>query len=62
MVHVALPGRTPPYVLAYVNLDDGPRVLAHVTGVSQRLAVGARVSLQLPDEGGDVTVAAAGPG
>lgn len=28
--HIAVPGREPPVTLAYVDLDDGPRVLAHV--------------------------------
>jgi len=32
VVRVPVPGRTPPYVLAYVDLDEGPRVLAHVAG------------------------------
>lgn len=31
VVHLRLPGgRTPPYGLAYVDLDDGPRVLARL--------------------------------
>ena len=42
-LHVAGGGRTAPYTLAYVDLDDGPRVLAHVAG--GRVAVGARVRL-----------------
>ena len=30
VVRVPVPGRTPPYALAYVDLHDGPRVLVHV--------------------------------
>ena len=32
VLRVPVPGRTPPYGLAYVDLDDGPRILAHVRG------------------------------
>ena len=32
VLRVPVPGRTPPYGLAYVDLDDGPRILAHVLG------------------------------
>jgi uncharacterized OB-fold protein len=41
-LHVAAGGRAAPYTLAYVDLDDGPRVLAHVGGPVE---VGARVVL-----------------
>lgn len=34
VVHIGLPGRPPPYGLAYVDLDEGPRILAH--GYSNR--------------------------
>lgn len=30
VLRVPVPGRTPPYALAYIDLDDGPRILAHV--------------------------------
>jgi uncharacterized OB-fold protein len=30
VLRVPVPGRTPPYALAYVDLDAGPRILAHV--------------------------------
>jgi uncharacterized OB-fold protein len=56
VVRVAVPGRTPPYAMAYVDLDDGPRVLAHVAGPPQRLSVGARVTLTSPGPHGDVMV------
>ena len=42
-LHVAVGGREAPYTLAYVDLDDGPRLLAHVGGGP--ISVGARVAL-----------------
>jgi len=30
VLHIPVPGRPPPTCLAYVDLDDGPRILAHV--------------------------------
>lgn len=60
VVRVAVPGRTPPYGLAYVDLDDGPRVLAHVDpddGDATRLAPGTRVLLSGATPDGDVRVA-----
>jgi len=54
VVRVPVPGRTPPYALAYVDLDDGPRVLAHTAEV---FAIGARVRL-LESVDGDVQVEA----
>lgn len=56
VVRVPVPGRTPPYGMAYVDLDDGPRVLVHVAGPAERVAVGSRVRLLPPGEQGDVTV------
>ncbi|MEO6123493.1 MAG: OB-fold domain-containing protein [Ilumatobacteraceae bacterium] len=56
VVRIPVPGRTPPYALAYVDIDDGPRVLAHVEGQSNRIAVGARVELAPTTEAGDLTV------
>jgi uncharacterized OB-fold protein len=55
-LHVAGPGRDAPYTLAYVDLDDGPRVLAHVDGGA--IAVGARVSLSGRTDHGDPRVVA----
>ena len=54
-VHIPVPGREPPYRLAYVDLDDGPRVLAHVRG-PESLAAGDRVRLLNPTDDGDVCV------
>jgi uncharacterized OB-fold protein len=42
VVRIPTPGHTPPYGLAYVDLDDGPRVLAHSPGP---VSIGARVRL-----------------
>jgi uncharacterized OB-fold protein len=54
-VRIPVPGRTPPYGLAYVDLDDGPRILAHVRDASAA-AIGARVRLVGTDCDGDVEV------
>lgn len=56
VVRVAVPGHVPPYGLAYVDLDDGPRVLAHVTGLDTPVPIGARVRLVDPGTGGDVRI------
>lgn len=57
VLRVPLPGRAPPYGLAYVDLDDGPRVLAHYTADPMvRLAVGTAVELTTPTEFGDIAV------
>jgi uncharacterized OB-fold protein len=45
VLRVPVPGRAPPYALAYVDLDDGPRILAHVDRTDVALAPGARVTL-----------------
>jgi uncharacterized OB-fold protein len=52
-VRVPVPGRTPPYGLAYVDLDDGPRILAHAPGTPD---VGARVRLAPKTPDGDLAV------
>ena len=56
VVRVAVPGRTPPYGLAYVDLANGPRVLAHVSSGDTRLAVGTTVVVVASSPEGDVTV------
>lgn len=61
VVRVAVPGRTPPYGLAYVDIDVGPRILAHVEAadpVVTRLSPGARVLLLGTTDDGDVLVGA----
>ena len=59
VVRVPVPGRTPPYALAYVDLDDGPRILAHVAGMTEPPPVGARVRLEERTQDGDLQVAMA---
>ena len=56
VVRVPVPGRTPPYALAYVDLDDGPRVLAHVAGATEPPPVGGRVRLDGQTRDGDLQV------
>lgn len=56
VVRIPVPGRTPPFALAYVDLDDGPRVLAHVPGAETSPVVGGRARLVAPTEVGDLAV------
>lgn len=56
VVRVPVPGRTPPYALAYIDLDDGPRVLAHVVGAVDRPTVGAIVRVAGQTADGDLAV------
>lgn len=52
VVHVAgRPGDAVPYTLAYVDLDDGPRVLTRINGDGAQ--VGARVTLTAATGDGD---------
>jgi uncharacterized OB-fold protein len=46
--------RKPPFALAFVDLDDGPRVLAHVVP-AEALPVGSRARIIGEDEG-DIVV------
>lgn len=55
VVRIQVGDRTPPYALAYVDLDNGPRVLAHVAGEPVPPAVASRVRLTKP-VGGDLVV------
>ena len=54
VVRIPVPGREPPYGLAYVDLDDGPRVLCH-TPRAEPIRVGSRVRL-VGSAAGDPTV------
>ncbi len=55
-VHIpAFPGDDVPYVLAYVDLDDGPRVLLRLTNTPDGAAVGDRVRLGAETESGNPT-------
>jgi uncharacterized protein len=45
-IRIASPGRTPPYRLAYVDIDEGPRVLVHLASDDESLPLpGSRVWL-----------------
>jgi uncharacterized OB-fold protein len=55
-VHVpAFVGDDVPYVLAYVDLDDGPRVLLRLTNTPDGAAVADRVRLGAPTDAGNPT-------
>ena len=58
VVRIAVPGHTPPYSLAYVDLDDGPRVLAHVAGSpsDEPAPIGGPAWLVGTSDGGDLQV------
>lgn len=56
VLRVPVPGRAPPYALAYVDLDDGPRVLAHVDRTDSALVPGTSVWLAGTTEQGDPLV------
>jgi len=50
ILHVAPAGREAPYALAYLDLDDGPRVLVHL---SEAAPIGTRARLTEPTGAGD---------
>lgn len=54
VVRIPVPGRTPPYAVAYVDLDDGPRVLCHIDEATDRPPVGHRVRLSGTTAEGDL--------
>ncbi|CND73438.1 Predicted nucleic-acid-binding protein containing a Zn-ribbon [Mycobacterium tuberculosis] len=59
MVRIPIADRTPPYALAYVDLDDGPRILAHLAGEwpeGRAPTIGCRVRLTEPSAAGDPRV------
>lgn len=46
-----------PYVIALIDLDEGPRMLSHVVGPNcLSTSIGARVSVIFEDIGGDVSL------
>lgn len=58
VLRIPVPGRTPPLALAYVDLDDGPRILAHVDADADAAAhPGSRVHLVGRTGDGDPLVA-----
>lgn len=56
VLRIEVPGRSAPRALAYVDLDEGPRLLVHVRDVLEAPAGGARVRLVEPNEQGDPQV------
>ena len=60
VLRIPVPGRTPPMVLAYVDLDDGPRILAHVDSAAHAPAPTSRVHLSGRTEDGDPLVSVDG--
>jgi len=61
VLRIPVPGRTPPFTLAYVDVDDGPRILTHVAGSDEALLPGSRVALAGWSEQGDPVVQRTGP-
>lgn len=57
VLRVPVPGRAPPYALAYVDVDDGPRILSHVDRADVALVPGARVRFTGVTTDGDPLVA-----
>ena len=57
VLRIPVPGRGAPFVLAYVDVDEGPRILAHVDGPDEVLVPGSRVGLAGWSELGDPVVA-----
>jgi uncharacterized OB-fold protein len=56
VLRIPVPGRAPPYALAYVDVDDGPRILAHVDRTDAALTPGTRVALRGRSAEGDPLV------
>lgn len=56
VLRVPVPGRTPPYGLAYIDVDDGPRILAHADVTDAALVPGSRVRLIGTTDAGDPCV------
>ena len=57
VVRIPIPGREPPYALAYVDLTEGPRMLAHLDG-ERALSIGTRTKIVGLTETGDILVEA----
>jgi uncharacterized OB-fold protein len=58
-LRVRVPGHTPPFAVAYVVLDDGPRVLVHTPG-DQPLVPGTRARVVEVSESGDLVAVSEG--
>lgn len=57
VVHLDMEGLSAPYGLAYIDLDEGPRFLAHTGERPKPLTVGSRVRITGLSARGDVEVA-----
>lgn len=60
-LRVRVPGHTPPFAMAYVVLDGGPRILTHTPG-DQPVPPGTRVVITGVSEQGDPVATAAADG
>lgn len=57
ILRVTVGGHAPPRALAYVDIDDGPRVICEVADVPESApAIGSRVTLGGPSPDGDPIV------
>ena len=58
VVRIPIPEREPPFALVYVDLDDGPRLLAHVQRDGEAIAppIGSRVRVVGMTNTGDIEV------
>lgn len=56
-LRVRVPGHQPPFAVAYLVLDGGPRILVH-TGGDQPLTTGSRARVVAVTEGGDLVAEA----
>ena len=55
LVQIPVGRWTPPYAMAYIDLDDGPRVIAHLAA-PEVVKAGTRVRITGGDEAGDLLV------
>ncbi|SHL42635.1 hypothetical protein SAMN05443637_12832 [Pseudonocardia thermophila] len=58
VVQIAVGGRKPPFALAYLDLDDGPRVLVHLAEPAV-VPIGTRLRITGTDDGDLVAEVAA---
>ena len=47
MARAAPPGFQAPYVVAYVQLDKGPRIFAQISALPEEVSLGQEVELEL---------------
>jgi uncharacterized OB-fold protein len=61
VLRVPVEGRTPPYAITYVDLDEGPRILAHLDRADEVVEPRRRVRLVGISDHGDPLVTAVAP-